>query len=152
VIEVRERSSSSLPISLGLTLALLLAGCGGGGGTPDAQGPASVQRLPQRVRPAADVLVRLERAIRDHDARTLCTEIYERSSIEGGVAECIRSATRLSHAETEFRLSVQRVVLRGGSGTATTKVTFRDSNGEHHQHEIFQLVKSPSGWKVRLIS
>lgn len=152
MIDVRDRLFSSLPVGVGLTVTLLLAGGCGGGGTPDAQGPASVQRLPQRVRPAAAVLVRLERAIRDHDARTLCTEIYERSSFQGGVAECIRSATRLSHTETEFRLSVQHVVLRGGSGTATTNVTFRDGRGEHHQHEIFQLVKSPSGWKVRLFS
>jgi hypothetical protein len=73
-----------------LVLALPLSDCGGP--DLDARAQESVDRLGERERAAARVLVVLEQASRDKDSATLCSRVYAYKFAE---SECEQGFRRL---------------------------------------------------------
>jgi hypothetical protein len=131
--------------ALPLLLALPVAGCGG----PDGKAEESVERLNGQKRAAAQVLVDLEQASRDEDAKRLCRRVYVYRGTSAQCEEGMRAA--LERAQV-VSVEVEDVTLHGDKAVAGANVTTVDADDRRRTSRYtFRLVRRDSQWRVELL-
>jgi hypothetical protein len=129
-------------------VALPFASCGGGPGV-DGKAEDSVERLDQRDRAAAQVLVELEEASRDEDAERLCRHIYV---YKGTAAGCEQAFKIALERDQIVSVDVKEVRLSGDTAVAGAKVTTVDADDRRRTSRYtFRLVKRETKWRVELL-
>jgi hypothetical protein len=135
-------SLQAIPVPL--FFAVALSGCGGSG--VDAKANASLDRLDQRERAAARVLVELEKTSRDENTATLCRRVY---AYDGTQRQCERAFRDLFDRQRSMSLEIRDLALRDDKAIAHAEVTIVDNEGDQHiDSYTFRLLKAEGTWRV----